>query len=432
MDDQVTEQHPVRQVIGTPMTRRTALKLAGGAAAGAAIGGRAWGKAKAQSSNVTIEIALLQGTSAPEHPAAKMIAAFNAKNLGVHLTGTEYGSDYEAVMQKAQANISAKIGPTIVVTGWKYAAFADASLNIVDLRSIDTARADEILARYRPWVADIVRLGDKVAGLPFAVSTPVLYFNRDYFAKAGLDATTPLRTWDDVIAAAVQLKASNEIDAAMTGSISEWYAQTFVQNNGGRILDDSGKAVFNSPEAIAGMNVWNQLRAGGHYVPMETSQMAAAFQAGNVAMYFTSIASLVNLKNGASFEVGTAEFPATGDKPKSMPSGGNFLGVYTQEPEQQQAALTYLDFASSTEGVTIWNESGYLVATNDQLPPIPGQEPAYTQMGPGLTNETIWPGPTGLEALSVFKEWVERMVNGAVSIEDGMMQGQEAVAALLP
>jgi len=80
----------------------------------------------------------------------------------------------------------------------------------------------------------------------------------------------------------------------------------------------------------------------------------------------------------------------------------------------------------------IWNETGYLVATTDALPPLPGQEPAYRQMEAGLTNETIWPGPRGLEALSVFNDWMARVVRGQVAVEDGMRDGAAAVAALLP
>ncbi len=53
-------------------------------------------------------------------------------------------------------------------------------------------------------------------------------------------------------------------------------------------------------------------------------------------------------------------------------------------------------------------------------------------MEAGLTNETIWPGPRGLEALSVFNDWIGRIVNGTVSVEDGTRDGNAAVAALLP
>lgn len=419
-----------------PISRRNALRMAGiGLSAAVLATSTTFAPVPTvarQGSNARIELALLQSFSDPKHPAMKLIDAFNATGVGVEVTGTSYGANYEEIMQRAQANISAQIGPALAVTGWKYALFADAALNIVDLREVGGDQVDAILARFRPWVADIIRVGDKLAGLPFSLSTPVLYYNQDLFAQAGIAEGTALATWDDVASVATQLKASTDIDGAIVGETNEWTAQTFVQNNGGRVLDDAGKAVFDSDAAIAGMQVWDKLRKDGHYVSMPNDQMRPSFLAGNIPIYFTSIASLAAINANAGFKVGTAEFPATGTHPKSMPSGGNFLGVYTQDAEQQQAAWKLLDFASSTAGVTIWSETGYLVSTNDDIQPLPGQEPAYQQMKNGLTNETIWPGERGLEALVVFADWMTRIITGDVPVDQGMRDGNAAVAALLP
>lgn len=385
-----------------------------------------------QGSNTTIELALLQGFSDPAHPAMQLVETFNTSGSGVEVVGTSYGASYEEVMQRAQANISAQIGPAIVVTGWKYALFADAALNIVDLREVGGDQVDTVLGRFRPWVADIIRVGDKLAGLPFAVSTPILYYNQDLFTEAGIPEDQSLATWDDVAVVAAMLQEAVEIDGAIVAESNEWTAQSFIQNNGGRVLNDDGQAVFDSDEAIGGMQVWDTLRQDGHFLAIPNDQARPTFLAGNAPMYFTSVASLAAINANAGFTVGTAEFPATGSNPRSMPSGGNFLGVYTDDAGQQQAAWAFLDFVSSTEGVEIWNQTGYLVATTDEIPPMPGQEPAYRQMEDGLTNETIWPGERGLEALVVFSDWMTRIVQGEVSVDEGMREGNAAVASLLP
>lgn len=430
MTRQTTNESGTAVLNGRTMTRRTALRLAG---AGMAVAGASRFAAvpviRAQS-NAEIEIALLQGFSDPASPAMKLIDAFNAKGLGVTATGVNYGVTYQDVLQKAQANIAANIPPTIVATGWKYALFADAALNIVDLKSIDSAKVDALIAKYRPWVADIVQVGDKTVGLPFALSTPILCYNRDLFAQAGLDPNVAPKNWDEAATFAVALKEAG-VEAPIVSGIDEWQAQSFIQNNGGFVLQD-GKAVFDSAEAIAGMAVWAELRAAGHYVPLANDQVAPTFLAGNAGMYMASVAALGNLNANAAFELGTGVYPMTGDRPTLMPSGGNFLGVYDQDAEKQQAAMTFLEFVASTDGVTIWNETGYMIATNDELPMLPGQEVGYQQMENGLTNETIWPGPRGLEALAVFNDWVSRIVNGAVDVESGMADGTRAVAELLP
>lgn len=417
------------------ISRRRALGYAGAGVAAAAISRSAvFAPVPAiarQGSNTQIEFAILQSFSDPSHPTMKLIDTFNAKNLGVTVTGTSYGASYEDVMQRAQANISANIGPAIIVTGWKYALFADAALNITDLREVGGDQTDAVIARFRPWVADIIRLNDKLAGLPMAISTPILYYNLDLFEAAGIASDVSLKTWDDVIAISTQLQASTEIDAVLLGGMNGWIAQAFIQNNGGLILDAEYRAVFDTEQAIAGMRVWEALRNDGHYVAIPDDQQSPLFLAGNAAMYLNSSAGLASTIANAGFRVGTAEFPATGSQPKSLPSGGNFLGVYTTESEQMAAAWQYLDFVSSTEGATIWNESGYMVATNDAIPATPGSEPAYAQAEAGLTNETIWPGARGLEALIVFADWTTRMVTGDVTVDDGMVDAFAAIQELI-
>src|SRR5204863_7702554 len=123
------------------------------------------------------------------------------------------------------------------------------------------------------------------------------------------------------------------VQAPIIGGINEWTSQTFIQNNGGRVLDDKGKAAFASPEAIGGMKVWSDLREAGLYSVVENAQQTATFTAGNAAMYCTSVAGIAGMKANATFPMGTGEFPATGDHKKVVPSGGNFLGVYTRDKD---------------------------------------------------------------------------------------------------
>lgn len=425
------ELETVARLVGRhKLSRRSALRLAGVSLAVAGTAGLGSRRVVAQS-NTEIEIALLTSFATPESPAMKLIDAFNATGVGVTVTGTDYGASYQDVLQKVQANIAANIGPTLANTGWKYARFADAALNIVDLAAVDQAKTDALLAKYRPWVADIVRVDGKVVGLPFALSTPVLYYNRELFTQAGLDPEVAPKTWDEAATFATALKEAG-VEAPIVGGIDEWEAQSFIQNNGGFVLDSEGKAVFDSEEAIGGMAVWTGLREAGHFAPLASDQVIPTFLGGNAGMLFTSVAALGTINMNAAFEVGTGVYPATGDKPKLMPSGGNFLGMYTEDEEKQQAAFAFHDFVSSTEGVTIWNETGYLIATNDDIPHLPGQEVGYEQMNAGLTTETIWPGPRGLEALAVFNDWVSKIVNGTVDVESGMKDGNKAVADLLP
>src|SRR5579871_1049770 len=58
----------------------------------------------------------------------------------------------------------------------------------------------------------------KLLSMPFNSSTPVFYWNKDLFKKAGLDPETPPKTWKDVGDFAAKLVASG----AKCGLTSEW------------------------------------------------------------------------------------------------------------------------------------------------------------------------------------------------------------------
>ncbi|MBA2520709.1 MAG: extracellular solute-binding protein [Chloroflexia bacterium] len=415
------------------LSRRRAIQLAGAGVAGAA----AWNaiplRTAAQTDQVQIEIALPGFFADPEHPAMALIEAFNATDVGVQATGANYGASYEEVMQRTQANISAQIGPAIAVTGWKYGAFADAALAIADLQEVGGPEVDPLLARYYPWVVDFLRFNDKIIGLPFSTSNLVIFYNKNLFAQAGLDPEQPPRTWEEVAAFARQLQAETRVEAPLIGEMNEFVAQYFVQYNGGRILDDQGQAVFDSAAGIGGIEVWSGLTRDGLHVVIEGSQRNPTFLGGNAAMNFGSITGIRSYGANAAFDLGTGPFPAIGEQPRQPAGGGNFLGVYAREAEQREGAWAFLQFVNSPAGAEIWNQSGYLsLIPEDNLEPIPGQEPAYAQMEAGMNIETMWPGPRGLEAMNIFNEWIARIVSGDVELATGMHDAKDAVAALLP
>ncbi|MFP3615697.1 extracellular solute-binding protein, partial [Paraburkholderia sp. SIMBA_050] len=56
-----------------------------------------------------------------------------------------------------------------------------------------------------------------LVSMPFNSSTPVLYYNKDAFKKAGLDPNQPPKTWADVQADAEKLRKSGMTCGFTTG-----------------------------------------------------------------------------------------------------------------------------------------------------------------------------------------------------------------------
>ncbi|MGZ5063017.1 MAG: extracellular solute-binding protein, partial [Usitatibacter sp.] len=58
--------------------------------------------------------------------------------------------------------------------------------------------------------------------MPFNSSTTVFYYNKDAFAKAGLDPNAPPKTWEAVGEAAAKIKSSGALPCAFTTAWQSW------------------------------------------------------------------------------------------------------------------------------------------------------------------------------------------------------------------
>ncbi|MFJ6321280.1 MULTISPECIES: extracellular solute-binding protein [unclassified Rhizobium] len=388
---------------------------------------------KARSADAAIEISSTWGA---DKPFQKVVDAFNAKNLGVTVTN-RFDGDYEAVTAKAVASVAAGRPPAMMITGWKFGYFAKRTLGARDLREINAAKAEAILANFRPSVLPLVTIDGAVIGLPWAMSTPITYINSEMWKAAGLDPNlpeTPDTKW--------LYESARKLDAALKGkhptyrspislSNNEWTSQSFIQNAGGFIINPDGKLALNSPEAIAGMSEYCAPAHEGLWLPVSDKEQVAAFQSGALAICTTSSTSAITFPFGAAKAI-TTKFPGLSGHPRKMNSGGNFLAVYTRNKEQAEASLAFLEFCASKEGQALWSQTGYLNTSQHDIPLINEfMKPAAAQLADGLTAETIWPGKRGLEGQAVWRKWVSRMLLKETTVADGIKGAHDELAGLI-
>ena len=83
-------------------------------------------------------------------------------------------------------------------------------------------------SQYLPGIVAYYSTPDgTMLSFPYNSSSPILYFNKDIFEKAGLDVDNPPKTWDEVWAAAKQIKESG---AAPCGYTSAWLTWIHLEN----------------------------------------------------------------------------------------------------------------------------------------------------------------------------------------------------------
>jgi len=399
------------------LSRRTALALPAILAAGAA-----------RSADARIDFVHL--FSGAEHPVQKVIAAFNAKKTGVTVVSRQEGTTYEAITTKAMAGIAAGRPPAIMTTGWKLADFARKTLGAQDLAAIYGAeRTAGLMANFKPGLKEICTIGGTLIGVPWAMSTPVLYVNMSLWKQAGLDPAQVPDTVEALYPLAKQLQDRTG-KQGLIYEVNEWLPQTFIQNAGGDVITADGRPAMDSAAAIAGIEAFVAPKRQGIWNVLSISEMVTGFQAGAIGVMASSSARQSVVREQARFELALFQMPGLAGHPRRMNSGGNFLAVYATNREQQDAAYSFFEHVASAEGFRPWLATGYMNVTVHDLP-SPGNEAAHAQLAGGLTSETIWPGARGLEALQAHIEWISRIVNGAVTVPEGLRGSRQAVERLI-
>jgi len=423
-----------RRLIGQALATAGAASLAEVAAA-APGAGIATGKAAAQDrteSTVYSSWGTAPGQAPKENksPGELAVEAFNEQSSTTKVTLQTPGG-YLEVQQKVQADLAAGNPPALALIPWAMLNYAREGLGVVDLETIGGDEvAGTLETSLKPIATGLVEVDGKHYGMPYGMSTPIIYYNADIFSEAGIDPATLFATWDSFATEGAKLQEfiGGGPIVAMGGS---WYAQTIIQSNGGRIVNDAGEFAFTEAEAKEAIQTIADLDTAGLYDRTTEAEQRASFLGGSVPIMMNSVASINALSQESTFTLGTSTFPRFGEKPRVPSNGGSFIGVFAQDEAQRAAAWEFLRYAVSEPGYTIWNATGYINISTYDLPILEGQEPAYEQLEEGLVRETNWPGARGAEAQQIWNEFLLRMWANDISVDEGVEEALAQIQAVV-
>ena len=155
--------------------------------------------------------------------------AFNESQDKIFVKAVHQGS-YTEASTKLQAALSAGEAPVAAqMEIGSLGLFADAGV-LVNLQDYVDAE-DFDLDDFMPGLLDASYYNDELIALPHSRSLPVLYYNKDKFAEAGLDAENPPQTWDEVKEAAAALTKDGTYGYSCP--LDQWYYTSLVMNAGG-------------------------------------------------------------------------------------------------------------------------------------------------------------------------------------------------------
>lgn len=287
----------------------------------------------------------------------------------------------------------------------------------------------------------------QLLSMPFNSSTPVLWYNKDAFAKAGI--SEPPTTWADMKSASEKVMAAG----SKCGFSFGWQSWVMIENfsswhniavgskeNGFAGLDT--EFTFNNAAVkkhLANLGEWQKSKIfdyGGR-----RGDSLPKFTNGECAMWLNSSAYYGSIKKQAKFEFGQAMLPHYPDviaKPQNSIIGGATLwALRGHDKGDYKGVAKFMTYLSSAEVQSWWHqETGYVPITTPAYElskksgfyeTNPGTDTAIKQLSlntPTANSRGVRFG-SFVQVRDIINEEMEAVWNGTKSADKAM---DEAVA----
>ncbi|MCZ0717368.1 ABC transporter substrate-binding protein [Aerococcus kribbianus] len=379
----------------------------------------------------------------------KIVQDYNESQDEV-VVNAQYQREYDDALTKLRSSASgSNVGADIVqvfeqgTTFMKDSGLAVPVQEYIDETDFDTSVLEPNLLAY--YTVD-----DTLYSMPFNSSTPIMYYNKDMFAEAGIDeAPTSLEEIKEI---APKLEDAGA-DMAMSLGVYGWYIEQFItkqeelmyDNNNGRdgqansvVFDDNG-----SMEKTLG--AWKDLQDEGVAPMVGREGGQPEFVSGSSAITVGSTANLRQILDEVDgrFEVGTAYFPGvTSDDQGGVSIGGASLWMIDSEDDaRKDATWDFIQYLVSPDVQAQWNrDTGYFPVNTgahdtdvfkQNIEEFPQFETAINQLHDSNPEDQGALTGVNQEARKIYEAELEKLLNDEQSVDEAVKNSVEQVNAAL-
>lgn len=295
-----------------------------------------------------------------------LIKEFEAENPDIKVKHQTF--PYDSFIQKVATTVPAGRGPDVVTLyyGWFPTWITSGYLQPLPE---DKISYEEIENEFFPMVQS-AKFGGKYYGIPTAVRTLALLWNKDLFQEAGLDPEKPPTNWEEFVEAAkatTKRDESGELQVAgyafnVLGQDHHWFRECLLrQNNAPTMSEDDKKVVWNStPEGYEAWE-WFVDLVKTHQVgdlAFYPDNPFTPFELGRAAMLVDGsfrVAALKKAMNERGLNAGVAVLP----EHKSQATFASYWvhGITKNaQDEKLDASIKFLKFLTSEKTMKAWLE----------------------------------------------------------------------------
>ncbi|MFG1920941.1 ABC transporter substrate-binding protein [Cryptosporangium sp. NPDC048952] len=236
-------------------------------------------------------------------------------------------------------------------------------------------------------VTGIFENDGKTYGLPRTNYSMGLIYNKALFTKAGLDASKPPTTWEEVRTAAKKIAGLGngtvgyaDYSASNQGG---WHFTAEMYSQGGTMVSEDGKnATVNTPQGKAVLQTLKDMRwtdnSMGSKQLLQITDVQQMMGSGKLGMYLSApdnIPEVVKKFNGSYDDLAIAPMPGSKG---TLLGGDGFMFNRKATPKQIEAGVKWVEFQNLTPGTGANN----------------WERAARNKAPVGLPQPNLWTGPT--------------------------------------
>lgn len=289
----------------------------------------------------------------------------------------------------------------------------------------------------------------QVRALPINGNIQLFFYRQDLYEEAGLE---PPETWEDVMNAAEVIAGDDRglfgyanRGQRSTASVSyDFYP--FLRGMGGRIFADPPNdwtVVLDSPEAVAALELYLEL--ADNYSPPNVASIGQAEQialltSGNLLQTIVVAGAFADMDNPERSvvpgEMAYTVVPRPVDGVHASNSGVLVQAIpHNLPPERQQAALDFLEYATSFEGQMTFARGGGVPTRQDVYESELADDPdfrylaAMAESAPFVVNRPRIPEANQYQA--VLELHLSEAVAGQLSAEEAIRQSAQEIEEIM-
>jgi multiple sugar transport system substrate-binding protein len=289
------------------------------------------------------------------------------------------------------------------------------------------------------------QISGKQYALPWGVSTPVVFINKDLVRQAGGNPDQIPANWNELVALAGKISKLGPDMIGMHWELGndDWMTQNLFLNNAAPLLSADGKDIgFDNAKGAEALTLYQRFHTEGGQKPIEQQAARQTFFAGKMGFYMTTTAAIrsFRVEVGSRFALSTAPLPLMSPE-ATVSSGGMIAVILTKDATKRRAAMDYLLFGTNAESQAfIVLNTGYMPSNTGSLrPDLLGEfyreNPAFytsvTQI-PRARAWLGWPGENAVRIGRVVRDQMTALANAQKDPTQTLADMARDVRALLP